>query len=143
MAIVYANIGSNLGDKKALIYKALDLIGEKFRFYCISEFVESQPWGFHSTNSFLNVGVAFTSDLHPEEILVLLQTIEKTISQSSHRDKDGNYIDRELDIDIMAIDNIEYHSERLHIPHPHLNERPFFLIPLSQLVCQTGREQEA
>lgn len=133
MAIVYANIGSNLGDKKAQITKALDLIGEKFGFYCISEFVESEPWGFDSTNSFLNIGVAFKSNLHPEEILTCLQTIEKKISKACHRDENGNYIDRELDIDIMAIDELKYISSRLQIPHRHLKERPFFIVPLQQL----------
>lgn len=133
MSVVYVNLGSNLGDKKALINKAIELIGEQFGFYCISEFVESEPWGFISTNSFLNVGVAFKSDLEPEEILYSLQQIEKKLSASAHRDAKGNYIDRNLDIDIMAIDNIVYKSSILQLPHPHLFERPFFLNPLKQL----------
>ena len=136
MPTVYANIGSNLGDKKALIEKALESIGETFGYYCISEFVESEPWGFDSTNSFLNIGVAFQSSLHPEKILDELQRIEREISSVRHRDSQGNYQDREIDIDIMAIDNISYHSSRLIIPHPHLHERDFFIKPLQQL-CLT------
>ena len=133
MPTVYANIGSNLGDKKALIEKALESIGETFGYYCISEFVESEPWGFDSTNSFLNIGVAFQSSLPPERILDELQRIEREISCVKHRDSQGNYQDREIDIDIMAIDNISYHSSRLTIPHPHLQERDFFIKPLQQL----------
>ena len=133
MAVVYANIGSNLGNKRALIEKAIDRIGDIFGFYCISEFVESEPWGFDSTNSFLNVGVAFLSSLDPELILDKLQQIEKEISKVPHRDAFGHYCDREIDIDIMAIDKLKYDSPRLRLPHPHLNEREFFLIPLDQL----------
>lgn len=133
MSVVYINIGSNLGDRLSLIYKAIDKIGEFFRYYCMSEFVESEPWGFDSTNSFLNVGVSFKSDKCPEEILDILQEIEKNISEISHRDSSGNYADREIDIDIMAIDEIRYESERLYIPHRHLLERDFFIHPLKQL----------
>lgn len=133
MPIIYVNIGSNLGNKKALIQKAIEKIENIFGYCCISEFVESEPWGFESTNSFLNIGVAFKSNLHPESVLELLQNIEKSISATSHRDALGNYADREIDIDIMAIDDLTYRSDKLNIPHEHLLERDFFMIPLKQL----------
>ena len=133
MAIVYANIGSNLGNRKELIEKALDRIGDKFGFYCISGFVESEPWGFDSSNRFLNIGVAFKSDLYPDEVLRQVQLIERNLSTVDHRDVDGNYKDREIDIDIMAIDEIRFNSEILIVPHPHLLKRDFFLNPLKEL----------
>ena len=133
MAVIYVNIGSNLGDRKALIEHALTHIGKNFGYYCTSEFVESDPWGFDSTNRFVNIGVAFLSDLHPEKILDILQYIEKEISTKSHRDSAGNYSDREIDIDIMAIDEQTYSSARLTVPHKHLLERDFFLKPLYEL----------
>lgn len=133
MPIVYVNIGSNLGNKKAIIEKAIDKIGEIFGFYCKSEFVESEPWGFDSANSFFNIGVAFKSEKEPEKILNILQNLEKEISGVAHRDKFGKYKDREVDIDIMAIDEIRYDSEILTIPHPHLLERSFFIGPLLEL----------
>lgn len=89
--------------------------------------------GFDSTNRFVNIGLAINSDLHPEEVLTRLQRIEKTLSQRGHRRWDGSYNDREIDIDIMATDGGAFHSENLHIPHPHLAERDFFLKPLAEL----------
>lgn len=133
MAIVYANIGSNLGNRYGLIQTALDSIFEKFGICCISSFIESEPWGFESENRFLNLGVSFKSTLQPEEILSICQQIEKTESNVSHRDEDGKYKDREIDIDIMAIDGIVYRSPRLTLPHPHLKGRDFFLKPLLEL----------
>ncbi|MCH5231091.1 MAG: 2-amino-4-hydroxy-6-hydroxymethyldihydropteridine diphosphokinase [Muribaculaceae bacterium] len=141
MAIVYLNIGSNIGNRRALIEKAIRLISEKFGFYCLSEFVESDPWGFDSTNRFLNVGMAIKTDLHPEKILSEMQAIEKRLSSIAHRDASGNYKDRELDIDIMAIDELEYKSKRLQLPHPHLMDREFFIGLLLQLApewCHPG-----
>lgn len=133
MAIVYANIGSNLGDRKSHIHKALEAIGKNFGFYCISGYVESYPWGFDSHNRFLNLGVSFKSDLSPEDILDILQKIEREISTVSHRNSEGAYKDREVDIDIMAIDETRYKSPRLRIPHRHLLRRDFFRQPLKEL----------
>ena len=133
MAIVYANIGSNLGNRYELIQKALDEIAGAFGICCISAYIESEPWGFKSDNRFLNLGVSFKSDLAPEEILYKLQRIEKSVSQVSHRDEKGGYKDREIDIDIMAIDDMIIDSPSLTIPHRHLMDRDFFRVPLLEL----------
>ena len=133
MAIAYVNIGSNLGNSRELIGKALEKISDEFGICCLSSFIESEPWGFESVHRFLNLGVSFISTIDPEKLLSLLQKIEKSICSDSHRDKDGNYVDREIDIDIMAIGSLKYSSPRLCVPHPHLLERDFFLIPLMEL----------
>ena len=133
MSIVYVNLGSNLGDRKRIIDTALEKISEKFGICCISEFIESEPWGYESENRFLNLGVSFATTLLPEQVLSELQVIEKSICSNSHRDSEGRYIDREIDVDIMAIDDIVYKSNRLQIPHPHLYERDFFIKPLLEL----------
>lgn len=133
MAIVYANLGSNLGDSLSFIETAVEMISEEFGICCRSEYMESEPWGFESANRFLNLGVSFQSPLHPEEILSRLQNIEKTICSDGHRDSVGGYIDRKIDIDIMAIGEMKYESGNLTLPHPHLHERDFFLLPLKEL----------
>lgn len=129
----YLNLGSNLGNRLLHLTRAMKAIGEEFGPYDISHKVESDPWGFDSTNRFVNIGLAIESDLAPEEVLDRLQAIEKSISPHGHRRWDGSYNDREIDIDIMATDGGEYHSDRLDIPHPHLTEREFFMTPLREL----------
>jgi len=129
----YLNLGSNLGNRLLHLTRAMKAIGEEFGPYDISHKVESDPWGFDSTNRFVNIGLAIESDLAPEEVLDRLQAIEKSISPRGHRRWDGSYNDREIDIDIMATDGGEYHSDRLDIPHPHLREREFFMTPLREL----------
>ena len=129
----YLNLGSNLGNRLLHITKAMKAIGEEFGPYETSHKVESDPWGFDSTNRFVNVGVSIDSGLDPEEILIRLQKIEKSISVRGHRRWDGSYNDREIDIDIMATDGPAYDSPTLHIPHRHLERRDFFLRPLAEL----------
>lgn len=129
----YLNLGSNLGNRLLHITRAMKAVGEEFGPYETSHKVESDPWGFDSTNRFVNVGLAIDTDLAPEEVLSRLKEIEKRISPRSHRTWDGKYNDREIDIDIMAADGPEHHSETLDIPHRHLAERMFFLEPLAEL----------
>ncbi len=129
----YLNLGSNLGNRLLHLTHAMKAIGEEFGLYETSHKVESDPWGFDSTNRFVNIGVTIDSDLHPEEVMSRLQKIEKSISARGHRRWDGSYNDREIDIDIMATDGDPYESKTLKIPHRHLASRPFFLKPLAEL----------
>ena len=97
----YLNLGSNLGNRLLHITRAMKAIGDEFGPYETSHKVESDPWGFDSTNRFVNVGVSVDSDLDPEEVLIRLQKIEKSISARGHRRWDGSYNDHERDIAIM------------------------------------------
>lgn len=133
MAYVFINIGSNLGDRRLAMSRAVRAVALEFGDFEISHVVESAPWGFDSTNSFLNVGMMFRADLAPEEILDRLQEIERSISPSSHRDSSGGYVDRVIDIDIIAIDTLKMETPRLTLPHPRLAERSFFLEPMAEL----------
>ena len=139
---IHLNIGSNLGDRPALISRAVALLREAFPegHFRVSEPVESEPWGFVSENTFVNVGVAIDvdGDVDPEKVLGITQGVEKAISPASHRKPDGTYADRLVDVDIIAIDpapgrTLEYQSPTLVLPHPRARLRAFVLAPLRSL----------
>lgn len=131
--VYYINIGSNMGNRLMNLTRAVSAIEKRFGWFELSHHIESEPWGFNSKNKFLNVGMAFISDLQPLEVLHILQEVEATINPSSHRNADGSYKDRVIDIDIMAVDGVEMSTPELTLPHPHLEERPFFLEPYNEL----------
>lgn len=133
MAFVIVNIGSNLGNRPLHLSRAVAALGRAFGNIETSHAVESEPWGFDSTAAFLNIGAAFFTDLEPEGVLDMLQEIERSLSTVPHRTAAGAYADREVDIDIVAIDRLEIDTERLTVPHRHLAERRFFLEPLAEL----------
>lgn len=133
MAFYLINLGSNLGDRRLNLSRAMRAVGAEFGDFEMSHVVESEPWGFDSTNSFLNVGMAFNSDLPPEEVLGRLQRVERSISPAPHRDASGVYADRVIDIDIVAVDREIIDTPSLRVPHPSLAERRFFLEPLAEL----------
>ena len=131
--IYYLNIGSNMGDRRDNLYRAVVAIAAIIDECAVSSIVESEPWGFESENRFMNLGVSFDSDIEPQEMLDRIHDIERSLGSASHRDANGGYIDRLVDIDIVAIDDLVIDSPTLQVPHPHLPERDFFLIPMQQL----------
>lgn len=108
-------------------------VHHEFGPFEMSHAVFSAPEGFESDHEFMNIGMMFASDLEPEEVLDRLQAIEKNISPDSHRNPDGTYRDRRIDIDIIAADDRVITTERLTLPHPRLAERRFFLAPLEEI----------
>lgn len=125
-----------MGDRHALIEQAVALISEAYpqNRIRISDYIESKPWGFDSQHPFLNLGVAIDdfNDV-PLSLLRAMQAIEKKVADAPHRNPDGSYRDRPIDIDIIEIDGVEMSTPELTLPHPRAHERDFVLIPLSQL----------
>lgn len=130
----YINIGTNLGDRRANIAAAVSalehLTGAKA---LCSDAITSPPWGYQSANEFLNMAVAIDSDIAPAHMLALLKRIEDEVGTSVHRNAQGEYCDRIIDLDIMAIDQLTINTPLLTVPHPHLAERRFFIEPFMQL----------
>lgn len=133
MKTVLLNIGSNLGDRRRNLSRAVAAIEKEFGYFELSHTVETAPQGFDSPNSFLNIGMMVSSELEPLEILRRLQAVERSISPEPHRKEDGTYADRIIDIDIIAIDDIQMHTEELTLPHPRMHERRFVLEPLEEI----------
>ena len=131
--IYYLNIGSNIGDRRDNLYRAVVALAAGTGGCAVSSIVESEPWGFESENRFMNLGVSLSSTMEPQEMLDRIHDIEQRLGSASHRDADGGYIDRLVDIDIVAIDDLVIDTPTLQVPHPHLPERDFVLKPMAQL----------
>lgn len=132
---IHINIGSNLGDREALLHTAVERVLDAFPGTAVcSRMIETPAWGFESEHPFLNVGVSITlrEAADPLDILHTLQAIEREISSAPHRDETGGYIDRPLDIDLIAVDDIVLDSLELTLPHPRMHEREFVLVPLAE-----------
>lgn len=133
--IYYLNIGSNLGDREGNLWAADLRLSLDLGFVTArSSIVESEPWGFESENGFLNMALAVDSVYSPHEALRIIHEIESEMSGgASHRDSEGNYIDRLIDIDIMAIEDIVIDEPDLKVPHPRLMQRDFFRLPFAEI----------
>jgi 2-amino-4-hydroxy-6-hydroxymethyldihydropteridine diphosphokinase len=149
MKTVYLNIGSNRGNRSAFINHAVELLAEAFAKGTLrtSPQVESEPWGYDSEQTYLNIGVAIDFDdadiPEPLQMLATTQQIEHRVSaDSTHRDSHGNYIDRDIDIDIIDIDGVVINTPELTVPHPRAEAREFVMRPM-QFLCPGWHPQKS
>lgn len=137
---VFLGLGSNLGDRKELIGKAVRMIGERVgRVVRQSSLIETEPWGFQSSHKFLNAVILCETTLTPREVLKGTQQIERELGRKkkttlNSRLSTANYKDRPIDIDILLYDDLTIDEPDLKIPHPLMHERDFVMIPLNEIM---------
>lgn len=125
-------LGSNQGNRKELIMKAIQLLEIKLgKCHKVSSIYESEAWGFEADTAFLNQVLMFDSTLKPEEILQIGLDAEKELGRTRN---EGGYASRTMDIDLLFYDNQIIEEENLQIPHPRLHLRRFTLEPLVEIM---------
>ena len=131
--IAYLGIGTNLGDRTANLHNAVNMIDEQAgHVLACSSFIETEPWGFISDNTFLNAVVKIDTLLTPHELLHITQDIERTMGRT-HKSTGGNYSDRIVDIDILLYEDLVVNDAELTIPHPLMWQRSFVYEPLLEI----------
>ena len=134
MHTVYLSLGSNLGDKEQNLASAVSEIARRIGdITAQSAFLETEPWGFDSENTFLNAAVRVETELSPYELLHATQQIERDLGRT-HKSQHGQYHDRIIDIDILLYDDLHIQTPELTIPHPLMQQRDFVLIPLKEIM---------
>lgn len=127
-------IGSNLGDRMALIREAMDQVEARCGLITArSSLYETAPVGA-ADQSFLNGAFMVRSGLRPEDLLRSLLAIEKGLG----RTREVHWGNRTIDLDIvMAVDEsgnvLKIMQPGLQIPHPRMLERDFVLVPAAEI----------
>ena len=130
MAEAYLGLGSNLGDRRAVLRAALRELGRKgVRSEAVSSLYETDPVGYLDQPAFLNAVARVQTDRSPEDLLRALKEVEVKLGRQP-RFRDGP---REIDLDLLLYGQERRDSEALTLPHPRLNERAFVQIPLREL----------
>ncbi len=129
-------LGSNLGDQKKNLEKAIKKIQDKGNeILQISEFLTSDPVEFASSNIFCNIAMIIFTHLSPIQLLDFVKSIEIEMGRINDSKASGGYADRVIDIDIVKFNELKFVSERLEIPHQkHLFEREFSRILLKDFI---------
>lgn len=127
--IVYLGLGTNLGDRSANLEAARGGLSPAVRLVASSPVYETKPWGFTDQPDFLNQVLKGETALEPEELLVYLKSIEIKLG----RTPSIHYGPRLIDVDILFYDQLTLKTPDLTLPHPHLHERAFVLVPLADL----------
>ncbi len=133
MPHVFLGLGSNLGDGNGQLNRALDLLREQVgEVLVVSDYVQSEPWGFRSEHIFTNAVCLVQTTLTPWQLLDQTQAIERQMGRTHKHAPGESYTDRIIDIDILLYDDVTIQSERLTLPHPYIEQRDFVKFPLQQ-----------
>jgi 2-amino-4-hydroxy-6-hydroxymethyldihydropteridine diphosphokinase len=128
--IAFLSLGSNLGDREALLNEALNrLETEGVHVVRRSSIHETEPQDYLDQPRFLNMAIEVETDLTPRELLAAIQKIETEMGRQRTIPKGP----RTIDIDILFYANQTISPPGLEIPHPRLTERLFVLDPLSEI----------
>jgi 2-amino-4-hydroxy-6-hydroxymethyldihydropteridine diphosphokinase len=123
-------LGGNIGDSldyfskaKSLLESNIGKISEQSKVYT------SEPWGLTDQDVFKNQAIIIESKLEYDDLMLQIKKIEDTLG----RQRDIKWGSRTIDIDIIMIENVKYESPVLTIPHPHMHERNFVLVPSMEI----------
>jgi dihydroneopterin aldolase/2-amino-4-hydroxy-6-hydroxymethyldihydropteridine diphosphokinase len=131
MKNVFLGIGTNLGNREINLERAVTTIGLSIGTVVISSSIyQTEPWGFHSDEEFLNMVVKIETDLSPFVLLERILSIESVMGRVRGPE---HFSSRLIDIDILLYADMIINEENLKIPHPLLQERRFVLVPFCEI----------
>lgn len=140
----YIALGSNMGDRKALLDQAVSSLGALPGYPVrdgqgrtvaakavekVSRYYETAPYGVTDQADFLNACLRLRTLLTPEELLETLHRVE----QEAGRERIIRWGPRTLDLDLIFYDDLVLESDDLCIPHVEMHKRRFVLEPLCEI----------
>ena len=132
MRDIYLGLGSNIGDKKSHLERALEHITKFMTVLRVASLYETAPVGNFNQDWFLNTVIEVDTEQDSCELMDLLLSLESDMGR--RREASGD--PRTIDIDILFFSSKIVRKEDLQIPHPRLQERRFVLAPLMELCPQ-------
>ena len=130
MKTVYLGLGSNVGDREAMLQAAVDeLHSREVLVRRLSSVYETEPMDLRGQRWFLNLVAQVDTDLFPQQLLARISKIEQHLGRRRMVAKGP----RTIDIDILLYGNFVVRTPNLVIPHERMSERRFVLAPLVEL----------
>jgi len=130
MADAALSLGSNLGDKRGHLARAIERLSDHgLRILARSSDYRTPPWGPVAQDSFVNLCLVVRTERSPHALLDLCLEVEGELG----RVRDLRYGPRIIDIDVLTYDDLALDTPELTIPHPRLRDRAFVLVPLAEI----------
>lgn len=127
----YLGIGSNIGDMAQMLDRAVAGLAATPGIAVVARSADyrTPPWGKTDQPWFLNGAVAVDTDLDPHGLLDACLSVELELG----RLRAERWGPRVIDIDVLAYEGATVDDERLVLPHRHVRERAFVLVPLAEI----------
>jgi len=126
---VYLSLGTNIGNRAENLKQAITSLPPQMRVKKKSKVFETPPWGYTDQEPFLNQVVKVTTYLEPEPLLKHLKRLEVALGRKAT----FRYGPRLIDLDILFFDDLVLDTPILTIPHPHVHDRGFVLVPMMDI----------
>jgi 2-amino-4-hydroxy-6-hydroxymethyldihydropteridine diphosphokinase len=133
MAEAFIALGGNVGDVRATFDAAIATLcdGAAVTLAARSSDYRTPPWGVTEQPPFINAVIAVSTVLSPHALLTRAQDCEHALGRD--REHERRWGPRPVDLDLLAYDDIALSDATLTLPHPHLFERAFVLVPLFEI----------
>jgi 2-amino-4-hydroxy-6-hydroxymethyldihydropteridine diphosphokinase len=133
LAETFIALGGNVGDVRATFDSAIAILcdGPDVRLLARSSDYRTPPWGVADQPPFTNAVIAVSTTLAPRTLLVRAQACERALGRDRAREQ--RWGPRTIDLDLLAYDDVVLNDPTLTLPHPHLFERAFVLVPLAEI----------
>jgi 2-amino-4-hydroxy-6-hydroxymethyldihydropteridine diphosphokinase len=129
---VYIALGSNLGDKKQNLQRALvRMEDEEVHVVKYSSIYETEPQDVRDQPWFLNMVAECESRYFPLQLLAVLQRVERQMGRV--RAGVAPRGPRSIDLDILMFGGTKMKTPKLELPHPRMLGRRFVLEPLLEI----------
>jgi 2-amino-4-hydroxy-6-hydroxymethyldihydropteridine diphosphokinase len=133
---VFLGLGTNVGDREGNLGRGLRLLASRgFDVTSSSSVYETEPVGGPPQGPFLNMVVRGETSLTPEALLGACLATETELG----RVRAERFGPRTLDVDILLYADVVLDTPELTLPHPHLHERRFVLVPLAEIAPDAAR----
>ncbi|HYB25191.1 MAG TPA: 2-amino-4-hydroxy-6-hydroxymethyldihydropteridine diphosphokinase [Solirubrobacteraceae bacterium] len=128
----YLGLGSNVGDRRAHLLEAVRVLpSHGVQVVASSSVYETEPVGLVlDQRDFYNACLRVDTSHGPVELLDACKAVERSLGRTPGGVRHGP---RPIDVDVLLLDDLEFRSERLTLPHPEVTSRRFVLVPLLEL----------
>jgi 2-amino-4-hydroxy-6-hydroxymethyldihydropteridine diphosphokinase len=126
-------LGGNIGDVRATFDRAIALLcaGDAVRLIARSSDYRTPPWGVTDQPPFINAVIMVSTALAPRVLLMRALDVERALGRE--RSHERHWGPRRIDIDLLTYDDLVLDEPDLTLPHPHLFQRGFVLLPLAEI----------
>jgi 2-amino-4-hydroxy-6-hydroxymethyldihydropteridine diphosphokinase len=128
----YLGLGSNVGERRSNLERAAHALSAAgVEVTASSSVYETEPVGLVLEQpDFLNACLQIETAAQPEELLDTCKAVERELGRAQGGPRHGP---RAIDVDVLLLNALTHHSERLTLPHPEVRSRRFVLVPLLEL----------
>jgi 2-amino-4-hydroxy-6-hydroxymethyldihydropteridine diphosphokinase len=128
----YLGLGSNVGDRRGHLLGAVaELPRHGVQVLASSSVYETEPVGLVlDQRDFYNACLRVETEHDPDQLLAACKAVERALGREPGGVRHGP---RPIDVDVLLLDDVEYRSDRLTLPHPEVTSRRFVLVPLLEL----------